>query len=265
MLSRPSYPALAALLAGALFAWPAAAQDFASHKAAYAVTILDHGKAGEPIGTYAYEMKQTCAGYAITQRLRLDALSSDQQSQMTESIDGRTLHFEHRTITNGRPTSTVKGEAILDDKGVGQAHFSEPEGKSATLPAGTLFPMAISRATIEHARKADGGFDALFFYGEKPKPPQSVNVLIGKVPKRLADLKIPGGSGALVKGRERIYYRGAFFDTDDKSKTDAPAFEMSSLMLDNGIELYGTHEQGDGTGIEYRITRLEALPKADCK
>ena len=35
---------------------------------------------------------------------------------------------------------------------------------------------------------------------------------------------------------------------------------MSSMMLDNGIELYGTHEESDG-GIEYRMTRLEPLPK----
>ncbi|MBS0540612.1 MAG: DUF1849 family protein [Proteobacteria bacterium] len=265
MLSRPSLTAAAALLAAALLAVPAAAQDFASHKAAYAVTLLDHGKPGAPIGTYAYEMKQTCSGYVITQRLRLDALQSDQQTQMTESLDGRTLHFEHRTVGGGRPTSTVKGEAILNEKGAGEAHFSQPEGKTTTLPAGTMFPMAISRATIEHAKARDGGFDALFFYGEKPKAPQSVNVLIGKVPKRLADIKIPDGAEALAKGRERIYYRGGFFDTDSKVKVDSPAFEMSSLMLDNGIELYGTHEEGDGTGIEYRITRLEALPKAECK
>ena len=41
------------------------------------------------------------------------------------------------------------------------------------------------------------------------------------------------------------------------------AFEMNSLVLDNGVELYGTHEEGEG-GIEYRITRLEPLPKPNC-
>ena len=40
---------------------------------------------------------------------------------------------------------------------------------------------------------------------------------------------------------------------------------MSSLMLDNGIELWGTHEEGDGGGIEYSITRLEAVPLPTCK
>ena len=106
-------------------------------------------------------------------------------------------------------------------------------------------------------------FDALFFYGEKVKPPQAVNVLIGRVPKRLADLQIPAGAEGLVGGRSRIYYRGGFFDAQPKGQGEQAAFEMSSLVLDNGIELYGTHEEGEG-GIEYRITRLEALPKPNC-
>jgi hypothetical protein len=131
--------------------------------------------------------------------------------------------------------------------------------------AGTMFPIAIARATVRHAKENDGGFDGLFFYGEKPKPPQAVNILIGRVPKRLADLEMPKGAEAVIQGQGRIYYRGGFFDTDgkDKSKGEQAAFEMSSLMLDNGIELYGTHEEGDG-GIEYHISKLEALPKPTC-
>jgi len=84
------------------------------------------------------------------------------------------------------------------------------------------------------------------------------------VPKRLADFKLPEGAEELGQNRGRIYYRGAFFDADGKEKTGGEAaYEMSSLMLDNGIELYGTHEEGEG-GIEYRITRLEPLPKPTC-
>lgn len=250
----------------ALFAVPAGAQEFAAHKAAYAVNALDHGKLGERVGNYAYEVKITCDSYVITQRLRLDVGGvTEQQSQMTEGRDGRTLSFEHRSMVNGKQTSLVKGEAVLDDKGVGQAHFSEPAGQTAALPAGTLFPIAIARATARHAKEADGGFDGLFFYGEKPKPPQAVNTLIGRVPKRLADIKIPDGADALVKGHARIYYRAGFFDAEGKAKGEQAAFEMSSLMLDNGIELWGTHEERDGAGIEYKITRLEAVPMPTCK
>ena len=263
MLSRPF---VAALVLAGLTTLPAAAQDFAPHKAAYAVSALDHGKAGASIGNYAYELRLTCEAYVITQRLRLDAGGiTEQQSQMTESRDGRTLQFEHRSMVNGKQTSLTKGEAVLDDKVVGQAHFSQPEGQTAALTAGTMFPIAIARATVRHARENDGGFDGLFFYGEKPKPPQAVNTLIGRVPKRLAGFKIPDGADALVKGHNQIYYRAGFFDADGKSRGERATFEMSSLILDNGIELWGTHEEGDGGGIEYSITRLEAVPLPTCK
>ena len=247
------------------------AQELQPHRAAYDVAMLDHGKPGEnTAGTYAFELKLTCDGYVINQRLRLEldgrkaSVVTEQLSQMTESRDGRTLHFEHRSSANGRQTSLVRGEAILGGDGRGEAHFSDPEGQSVALAAGTMFPMAMTRATIRHALAHDTGFDALFFFGEKPKPPQSVNVVIGKVPRRLADLKVPKEGKGIVQGHSRIYYRGGFFNADAGKDGEAAAFEMSSLTLDNGIELYGTHEEGDG-GIEYRISRLEPLPKPHCK
>jgi hypothetical protein len=209
----------------------------------------------------------------VNQRLRLEIpgprgmVVSEQLSQMTESRDGKKLRFEHRSTTDGRETSLVKGDALLGDDGSGQARFSEPEGQTVALPVGTLFPVAIARETIRQAKAGEGGFDALFFYGEKVKAPQSVNIVIGKVPKRLATVKIPEGAEQLADGRSRIYYRAGFFEALSKGQVQAqgePAFEMSSITLDNGIELYGTHEESDG-GIEYNITRLEPLPKPECK
>jgi hypothetical protein len=258
-----------AVLAASL-ALPAAAQELQPHRAVYSVSMLEKGKpGGGPPGTYAFELKQTCDGYVINQRMRLEvegakgSVVSEQTSTMTESRDGRKLRFEHHSAANGKQTSLLRGDATLDDEGRGQALFSEPEGQSVALPKGTLFPNVLTRATIQHAKAEDGGFDTLFFYGEKLKPPQSVNVVIGRVPRRLADFKLPEGAAPLVENRTRIYYRGAFFEAEPKGQTGEAAYEMSSLMLDNGIELYGTHEEGEG-GIEYRITRLEPLPKPTC-
>jgi EipB-like len=247
-------------------ALPAAAQDMAPHRAVYSVVTLDHGKPGDGV-------PGTCDGYIVNQRLRLELpgprgmVVSEQMSQMTESRDGKKLRFEHRSTTDGRETSLIKGDALLGDDGSGQAHFSDPEGQTVALPVGTLFPVAIARETIRQAKAGEGGFDALFFYGEKVKAPQSVNIVIGKVPKRLATVKIPEGAEQLADGRSRIYYRAGFFEALSKGQVQAqgePAFEMSSITLDNGIELYGTHEESDA-GIEYSITRLEPLPKPECK
>ena len=264
---RPS--SLFCCLLASLAGGSAAAQDLAPHRAVYSVITLERGKpTGEPPGTYAYELKLTCEGYVSYQRLRLEVagprgpLANEQQSQMMESRDGRKLRFEHITTSGGQQSSAVKGEALLGDDGRGEARFTEPEGQTVALPAGTLFPLAIARETIRQAKTGASGFDALFFFGEKVKPPQSVNVVIGKVPKRLGDVKIPEGGEQLADGRQRIYYRAGFFDDQSKGQGE-PAFEMSSITLDNGIELYGTHEEGE-TGIEYRISRLEPLPKPEC-
>ena len=261
---------LAPLVSVLVLAVPAMAQEMAPHRAAYAVSAIENGKStGNTPGTYAYELKLTCDGYIIHQRLRLEsagqrsAVVSEQQTQMSESKDGKKLSFEHRSVTGGKQTSLIKGEAIMADDGTGQARFSDPQNQTVALPAGTLFPVAIARATIRAAKAGENGLDALFFFGDKVKPPQQVNAVIGKVPRRLADVKIPEGAEDLVDGRTRIYYRAGFFDAEAKSQGE-PAFEMSSVTLDNGIELYGTHEQGDG-GIEYRITRLEAIAKPECR
>jgi hypothetical protein len=267
---RHATPAVLAAAFGIAAAAPAMAQEFAPHRAVYSVATLDKGKpSGDAPGTYAFELKLTCDGFVINQRLKLEiagargSLVTEQQSQMTESRDGRKLVFEHRTTTNGKQTALVKGEALIGDDGNGQARFVDPEGQTVALPVGTLFPVAIARATIRQAKAGETGLDALFFFGDKVKPPQSVNILIGKVPKRLAEVKIPEGAEALVEGRTRIYYRAGFFDSGTKGQGE-PAFEMASLTLDNGIELFGTHEATDH-GIEYRITRLEPLPKPECK
>jgi hypothetical protein len=265
---RHATPAVLAAALGLAAAAPAMAQEFAPHRAVYSVTTLEKGKpSGDAPGTYAFELKLTCDGYVIHQRLKLEiagarsAVVSEQQSQMTESKDGKKLTFEHRSTANGKQTTLFKGEALLGDAGTGQARFADPEGQTVALPAGTLFPVAMARAAIRQAKTESGGLDALFFFGDKVKPPQSVNVVIGKVPKRLADIKIPEGADALADGRTRIYYRAGFFDAG-KGQGE-PAFEMSSVTLDNGIELFGTHEETEN-GIEYRITRLEALPKPTC-
>ena len=88
-------------------------------------------------------------------------------------------------------------------------------------------------------------------------------MVIGRVPKRLADFKLPEGAEALADESRAHLLPRRLLRGRPKGQTGEAAYEMSSLMLDNGIELYGTHEEGDG-GIEYRITRLEPLPKPTC-
>ena len=64
-------PTPAFLIAAIAVAAPGQAQDLAPHRAVYSVITLVHGKpSGEAPGTYAYELKLTCDGYVVNQRLR---------------------------------------------------------------------------------------------------------------------------------------------------------------------------------------------------
>src|ERR1700749_3521235 len=109
---RVSCVSLAVRAVAGTIALPAAAQELQPHKAAYSVSLLEKGKPGVGApGTYAFELKQTCDGYVINQRMRLEldggkgTVVSEQTSTMTESRDGRKLKFEHNASLNGKATS----------------------------------------------------------------------------------------------------------------------------------------------------------------
>src|SRR4051812_14421666 len=114
MLILRSLPLAAILAAVAL---PAAAQELQPHRAVYTVSTLEKGKVGMGApGHYAFELKQTCDGYVIQQRMRLEVEGakgtavSEQTSQMTESRDGRKLKFEHRSTLNGKTATLMRGD-----------------------------------------------------------------------------------------------------------------------------------------------------------
>ncbi|MBP6767551.1 MAG: DUF1849 family protein, partial [Reyranella sp.] len=147
MLIRRLLVPVAGLL---VLAAQATAQEMVPHRAVYEVGAIENGKpAGGSPGTYAYELKLTCDGYVIYQRLRLETAGqrstvvSEQQTQMTESKDGRKLTFEHRSVAGGKQTSLLQGEATIADDGTGEARVSAPPHTIVALRAGTPFPVAI--------------------------------------------------------------------------------------------------------------------------
>ena len=60
------------------------------------------------------------------------------------------------------------------------------------------------------------------------------------------DVKIPDGAEQLADGRTRLYYRAGFFEEGAEGKGQGePAYEMSSVLLDNGIEIAVTDRGPD--------------------
>jgi hypothetical protein len=258
-------------VAGTVVSSPAVAQDLVPHLAVYEVTT---GRAPSGVtppeirGTYVFRLQDECGGgMKFEQRLRFEARAAggttelDQTSTGSESADGKHYRFVHKSSVDGKVHPEVKGELDFGDGGEATARFSHPPGRTVTVPAGTLFPISILRRAVKAARDREEGFDGRFFIGDKPEAPQVVSVLLGKPPRRVTELPLPQGDRALVEGRERFYFRASFYD-DDKG-TGEPRHEMSSVTLDNGVEIWGTHEQGE-LRLEYRLIRIEAMAKPSC-
>ncbi len=178
-----------------------------------------------PPGTYAFELKQTCVGCVINQRMRLEVEGGKgsvvQRADLADcsraGTGGNCTSSITAPPTAGRPAccvamrpSTPRSRPVVVQRAGGPVGCVAQGARCSQCPY---------RATIQHAKAEDGGFDTLFFYGEKMKPPQSADVVVGRVPKRLADFKLPEGAEPLTANRARIYYRGAFFEADPKGQT----------------------------------------------
>ncbi len=261
-----------AVLLFALAASPAAAQELVPHLAVYEV-ITGRAPAGasppQIRGTYVFRMQAECGGNVkFEQRLRFEARGPgevteiDQTSTGEESLDGKRYRFTHKATVDGKPQPEVQGEVEPGTDSAAEARFSQPSGRVVPLPAGTMFPIAILRRTVRAAREGETGFEGRFFMGDKPEPPQAVSVLLGKPPRRVSELPPPQGDRGLIQGRDRFYFRASFYEGDGKG-TGEPRHEMSSVTLDNGVEIWGTHEQGE-LRLEYRLIRLETLPRPNC-
>jgi hypothetical protein len=133
-----------------------------AHKALYTLT-LDSVKGHDVIaarGTMGYEVTDACDGWAVRQLLHMTITNGDGQDidmvsdyATWESKDGRKFRFHMRQTTDDAVTSQTDGEADLQKTGgPGSARYASPKGATIVLPAGTLFPMAHTRAIIAAAR-----------------------------------------------------------------------------------------------------------------
>ena len=256
----------------AIMSTPVRAQELVPHLAVYEV-ITGRAPAGanppEIQGTYVFRLQGECdGGLKFEQRLRFEAKAPggqttvDQTSTGAESADGKRYRFTHRTTVDNKTEPEVRGEVTPGAGEESQVSFSQPAGRTVTIPADTMFPISILRRTVKAAQAGETGFEGRFFMGDKPEPPQAVSFLLGKPPRRVAELEPPQGERGLLEGRERFYFRASFYEDDSKS-TGEPKHELSSVTLDNGVEIWGTHEQGE-LRIEYRLIRIESLPKPQC-
>ena len=288
---------LAAAVVGAFFVCtlsprPAATEgaggiDVTPHRAIYRLSLLSARNASAVVdvnGRMMFQWGDACDAWTIEQHFRMNFLYAEgEEVKMTtnyatwESKDGLSYHFNVRKTVNGQVDEEVKGEATVGERGQGgKATFAKPDVDAVTLAPGTLFPTRHTLVLLEQALGGERIVGRTVLDGADSDGPTEVSAVIGNRAE-LKDGVVVGGAAkdrparavlAADAKRETPLLAGpawpvrlAFFPA--KSDSSAPEYEMSMVLLRNGIAESMQIDYGDFT-VNAVLENLETLPKSGC-
>jgi hypothetical protein len=216
-------------------------------------------------GTMAYQWGETCEGWTVEQRYRLnlgyaesDDVAIDSNFVTWESKDGLRYRFNQKETRNGTVDQEIRGSASLDGPGQGgTVDFEKPEAQTMKLPPGALFPSAHTILLIQKAMAGESFVSRHVFDGATAEGAVLVSAVIG--PKIEPDPEIAKKSPLLNRPGWRV--RLAFFPADPKE--EKPDYELGMLLLDNGISRAMTIDYGDYT-VRAKLDDIEGLGKPHC-
>jgi len=246
------------------------AAEISPHRALYSMSLqsakTNSGVVGAS-GAMTYEWGETCDGWTIVQRFRLNMQYSEQDPiELTSSLvtweskDGMRYRFNERRMRNGEVDEDIRGDATLapDGKG-GTARFIKPEPSEVQLPVGTLFPTAHTILLIDHGLSGDNFIVRNVFDGASVDNASQVTAVMAEKEGEKATASTGIDSPLLKRPSWRT--RLAFFPAD--SKADHPDYELGMRLLDNGVSSEMSLDYGD-YAIRAKLDKIEALPKPNC-
>ncbi|HWK43325.1 MAG TPA: cell envelope integrity EipB family protein [Stellaceae bacterium] len=283
MMNRPHRVVVLAAAAMLLAIGQAWAVDVAPHRALYTMTLSSARPKGGVVGatgTLAYKWGETCDGWTIEQRYKLNMeYEDDKPIEITsnfvtwESKDGLRYRFNERKTRNGDVEDEIRGDAMLGAGGKGgTADFVKPKQTQLELPPGTLFPTAHTLMLINKAEAGETFIGAKVFDGASADGAVTISAVIGQAlpqptpiatgpnptspaPEATPELKSP------LLDRKSWNIRMAFFPDDDKAQE--PDYELGMRLLDNGVSAEMSLDYGD-FAMKAKLKELEALPKPTC-
>lgn len=250
------------------------ALEIVAHRALYRVT-LEHAPSGgvsAVSGNMSVDWRNGCSGWTFEYRSVIDVsqaegsgISLSTAATTWEAQDGSEYRFNVRHSTNGRELEKIEGYGKIDAIGAGgKVTFTAPTPRELTLPVGTLFPMAHSRAVLRAAQwgKAPVFLPLPVFDGMDEQSLYLVNVVIGRAGSGTSKYPAPPKEvGQLLRGHKPWPIHLAYFKTNDLKPV--PSHEMKLLMHDNGISDHLVMDFTDFT-IRASLVKLEIPPQSGC-
>ncbi|MEI8393912.1 MAG: cell envelope integrity EipB family protein [Rhodospirillaceae bacterium] len=268
-------------------ATPAGALAIVPHRAIYRLSLLT-ARSSSPVvdvtGRMMFQWADACDAWTVEQHFRMNFLyaQGDEVAMTTnyatwETKSGGSYRFNVRKTVNGQIDEEVKGEAAAGEHGKpGAVTLVKPDSDKLALPPGTLFPSGHTLVLLEQAMAGERFVTRSVFDGAETEGPTEISAVIGK---RIL-LKDGISVGGSIKDRPthdvlltdakrntRLLsgnawpVRLAFFPA--KSDSAAPEYEMSLLLLHNGIAETMQIDYGDFV-VSAVLETLEPLPKSGC-
>jgi len=264
---------LTALVAATIFVTtvPAQASEVTPHRALY-VMSLESAKPSSGVvgasGTLAYQWGETCDGWTIEQRYKLEMqYDEDPATEIGstfvtwESKDGLKYRFNERKTRNGQLEEEIKGDAFLNAKDhAGKASFTKPKEQSFDLPAGSLFPTAHTLMLIKKSEAGENFASVPVFDGSEFDGAVLISAVLGGkaangIPSHETDISSP------LLQRPSWKVRLAFFP--ESSKEERPDYELAMRLLDSGISSEMVIDYGDYV-VRAKLKELTSLTKPAC-
>jgi hypothetical protein len=264
---------LTAALAAAAFVAVGNSQaaDVTPHRALY-IMSLESAKPSSGVvganGTLAYQWGETCDGWTIEQRYKLNMQYEEDPAAdigsafvTWESKDGLKYRFNQRKTRNGELQEEIRGDATLNAKDhSGTANFVKPKEQSFNLPSGSFFPTAHTLTLIHKGETGENYLSAPVFDGSEFDGAVLISAVLG--PKTaIGAAPHPSDVASPLLKRPSWKVHLAFFP--ESSKDERPDYELGMRMLDSGISSEMTIDYGDYV-VRAKLKELEALTKPAC-
>lgn len=257
---------------------PLAATDIKlqPHRAEYSMSLNSTRMSGTAVtgasGKMSYRFADSCDGWTVENKTAVTFAYSDGAPVATvwdyvtwESKDGLRFRFHVRSLRDGAVNEEIAGSATLEAKDKpGSVHFTQPEQKTVSLPAGTVFPTDHTVRLLEAAEKGNRVIAKVVFDGTDASGPFNVTgVVTHLVPANSNTGPAIGkvGVNATLLTAPSWFMQLAFFP---QGSTEAePDYEVGLRYYVNGISDEMIQSYGDFT-LKATLDKLETLPKPDC-
>jgi hypothetical protein len=270
---------VAAILSGAVLAWPARAVTpgggLASHRAIYELTLAQsHGSSGMVAarGRILYDFTgNSCEGYTLDFRQvsELDngegkVTLSDLRSNTWEDADAKNYQFKSQNYLNSRLTETVDGQAVRQPDEVA-VQLAKPNDTKLDLDHAIVFPTEHVRRIIEAARAGNTILQFPVYDGsETGERVYNTLTVIGRA--IAPDEKVPTDAAAgqqALAGLKRWPVTVSYFDKNANGGEQTPVYAITFELYENGISRALLLDYND-FAISGELTSLEIKDTKPC-